>query len=109
MYKNFVEKEIIGLNHNLVKMLDQAVDIAQIPFIVTSGKRTPEEDIAVGGSGTGTHTKGLAVDLRCRTSRERFLMLKSLFAVGFPRIGIKRDHIHADIDVSRDVNVFWLE
>lgn len=109
MYKNFKEHEIHGLDHNLIIMLDQAVDIAKVPFIITSGKRTPEQDRNVGGSGNGSHTKGLAVDLRCKDSRSRFRILKGLIYVNFTRIGIEKDHIHADIDTNKDIDVAWLE
>lgn len=109
MFKYFKDSEIVGLDLGLVKMLDQARDLAGIPFIITSGRRSPAHDKELGGTGDGAHTKGLAVDLRCQDSRARFLILKALFSVGFVRIGDEVDHIHADIDVSRDLNVCWRE
>lgn len=109
MFKYFKDSEIIGLNVDLVQMLDQARDNAGIPFIITSGLRTAAQNEAAGGAPDSAHLRGLAVDLRCRNSRERFLILKSLLSVGFMRIGDEVDHIHADIDISRDVNVVWLK
>jgi len=106
-YKYFTAKEVIGLNENLVKMLDQARALAGIPFIITSGLRTPAESVKAGGTDTDAHTGGFAVDLRCRDSRSRFLILKALFAVGFTRIGDEIDHIHCDIDPDKDVQVVW--
>jgi hypothetical protein len=108
-FKYFKESEIIGLNLGLVKMLDQARDIAGIPFVITSGFRNAITKDGVTTRDEGAHSRGLAVDLRCRDSRSRFLILKGLFAVGFVRIGDEVDHIHADIDVSLDVNVVWLK
>ncbi len=107
MYKYFQDSEIVGLNAGLVKMLDQAREISGIPYIITSGFRTQNTENGITLPDTGVHSKGLAVDLRCRDSRSRFLILKGLFAVGFTRIGDEIDHIHADIDTSLDVNVVW--
>ena len=108
-YKYFKDSEVINLDVGLVKMLDQARELAGIPFIITSGFRTPGENAMAGGVKDSAHLKGIAVDLRCSSSRERFLILKGLFSVGFPRIGIYKNHIHADIDVIKDLNVCWLE
>ena len=109
MYKYFKDSEIKDLNGGLVMMLDQARGLAGIPFVITSGYRTAEHSIEVGGYADDPHTKGLAVDLRCRNSRERFLILKALFDVGFVRIGEEVDHIHCDIDTLKDTNVVFLK
>ena len=106
-YKYFKEKEVIGLKEELVKRLDSAREIAGIPFIITSGLRSPADSIKAGGFGTDAHTGGFAVDLRCRGSRERFLIIKGLIMSGFRRIGDEIDHIHADIDPDKDIDVIW--
>lgn len=107
MYKYFTEKEVVGLNERLVQMLDCARDFAGIPFVITSGLRSPAESVKAGGSETDAHVSGFAVDLRCRGSRERFLIIKALISVGFTRIGDEIDHIHADIDPEKDTKVIW--
>lgn len=107
MYKYFKKEEIVDLNSGLVEMLDKAREIAGIPFIITSGYRTIEENARVGGVTGSAHLKGLAVDLKCTNDRERFLIVKGLLYVGFVRIGVEKTHIHCDIDTSRSVNVIW--
>lgn len=109
MYKYFKDKEIVGLDTGLVKMLDQAREIAGIPFVITSGVRTTEQNTSAGGVNDSSHKKGLAADLRCHDSRTRFIMFKALLQVGFMRIGCDGKHIHVDIDSEKDVQVFWLE
>ncbi len=106
-YKYFKDSEIVGLDIGLVRMLDQARELAGIPFVITSGLRTVAQNEAAGGAPDSAHIRGLAVDLRCRNGRERFLILKALFAVGFVRIGDEVDHIHTDIDITKDLNVLW--
>lgn len=107
MFKYFKQKEIVGLDIGLVKMLDKAREIAGIPFVITSGLRTEKENRLAGGKPDSAHLLGFAVDLRCRNSRERFLIVKALIYVGFTRIGIEQDHIHTDIDISKDSDVIW--
>jgi hypothetical protein len=107
-YKYFKEDEIVGLKPELVKMLDEARDIAGIPFVITSGLRTSEKNESVGGVDNSSHTKGLGVDLRCNNSANRYTMVRSLMAVGFNRIGVYKAHIHADCDKTLPQNVIWV-
>jgi zinc D-Ala-D-Ala carboxypeptidase len=109
IFKYFKDSEIVGLDLGLVQMLDRARQYAEIPFIITSGYRSPEYEIGKGRSENGPHTTRKAVDLKCTNSRERFLILKALFYTGFLRIGDEKDHIHADICNNKDINVVWLE
>lgn len=108
-YKYFKNKEIAGLKPELVEKLDKARGIAGVPFIIESGFRTPEHNKEVGGVENSAHTKGLAVDLRCNNSVNRFKIVSALLNVGFKRIGIsyKRNFIHADIDTSLPQEVIW--
>src|SRR6056297_2398375 len=84
----------------LLELLDEAREHAGIPFVVTSGVRTPERNEAVGGTQSSAHTRGLAADLRAETSRERFLILEALILHGAQRIGVYPTHIHVDVDES---------
>lgn len=103
-YKYFTPKEVRGLHPELVTLLDTARGLAKTPFVITDGLRKKKAGYGVSNS---AHHKGLAVDLRCRSSRPRFLMLKALIAVGFRRIGIYDRHIHVDISKSKDRDVAW--
>lgn len=108
-YRNFTEKEVRGLVINFVMLLDDARDLAGVPFIITSGYRTAQQDAELGAQPNGAHTKGLAVDLRCRDSRTRYLIINALLKTGFRRIGDEKDHIHVDMDATKDQNVIWRE
>jgi hypothetical protein len=103
----FKDSEVVGLDKTLVSMLDVARGLAGIPFIITSGLRTIEENKKSGGVENSAHLKGLAVDLRCKNSTERFLIVKSLLKTGFKRIEIGLDHIHTDIDESKPQEVIF--
>lgn len=95
----FTEEETKGLQPELVAMLEKARGIAGIPFVITSGFRTIEKNESVGGVKDSSHTKGLAVDIRARNSREHFIITKALMDAGFDRISrMYPNHIHVDID-----------
>lgn len=109
MAKYFKESEIKGLDKRLVCMLDNAREIAQIPFLITSGLRTAEENKKVNGANDSAHLKGLAVDLLCITGQQRFKIVKSLLETGFKRIEICRLHIHTDIDDLKTQETIFLK
>lgn len=97
-----------GVSIELMSMLDNAREIANIPFVITSGLRSIAENTDVGGVSDSAHLAGLAVDLRCRSSQERFIMTYALLDAGFKRIELKPDHIHVDIDKTKEQGIMWL-
>lgn len=110
MYKHFNEKEdpkMIGVSTELMQMLDDAREIAEIPFIITSGLRTPEHNTEVGGVADSAHLKGLAVDLATNSYHTTYRIVLGLLLAGFKRIEITKDHIHADIDKTKAQEVIF--
>lgn len=87
------------MDSNLLLMLDHARHIAGIPFRVTSSFRSGD---------LGAHGRGLAVDIACRESHDRFRMVKALFLAGFNRIGVYEGHIHVDVDPKKYRGVLWI-
>jgi zinc D-Ala-D-Ala carboxypeptidase len=104
----FSDKEIEGLDQELIAKLDMARHFAKTPFIITSGLRTVSENADLGGVSDSAHLFGKAVDLACSDSHTRFLMLKGLLAAGFTRIEIAPLHIHVDTDESKVMEVIFL-
>ncbi len=94
----FRKGDKVMLSSELVHMLETAERLAGFEFEITSGFRE--------GDGK-SHGKRLAVDIACRGSRIRFLLLRSLFRVGFRRIGIYASHVHTDVNLTRDDQVTW--
>jgi len=74
----------------------------------TSGYRCPEYNKAVGGKSDSSHLKGLAADIRAQTSSERFAIVNGLVKAGFVRIGMGRDFIHVDMDMSKPQHLMWV-
>lgn len=107
-YKWFKMTESTGNGHTfaelhpkLREMLDKMRDVAGVSFVITSGMRTPGENVVVGGKPNSAHLRGLAVDLLCVDNFKRTDMLYGISQVRetYPCfVEIARKHIHIDID-----------
>lgn len=113
---HFTDSEVRGLKDEFVAKLDKARGLAGIPFTITSGFRTPETNQSiVGAVPDSSHLKGLAVDLRCRSSTEAALIVDSAKAAGIDRRGIYVDsywnprHIHVDVDPEKVSPVIFVK
>jgi uncharacterized protein YcbK (DUF882 family) len=120
MWENFPPNEIVCkcLDDCVMKdatmmdtgVLDDIQIIRQIlnrPVVITSALRCAEYNKAIGGKPDSAHVKGLALDIYCPTSRERFELYDRLRPL-FNRIGIGKDFIHVDADESKSQNVMWV-
>ena len=77
------------------------------PIKITSACRCEIWNEKVGGKKNSAHTKSHALDLECRSSRDRLKLLSALFKE-FNRIGVSSDgFIHVDIDPDKAPNVCW--
>tara|TARA_R110000796_G_scaffold31086_4_gene82680 strand:- start:127 stop:450 length:324 start_codon:yes stop_codon:yes gene_type:complete len=101
-FKNIEE----NMNESFLNKLDEAREYAGIPFIINSAYRSPGHPLSIKNP-TSSHIKGLAVDISAKDSRERFIILDALIAVGFSRIGIADTFIHVDMDFDKSQNVVW--
>lgn len=114
MLKYFTEKEVAGLNVEFVQTLEKAREISGVPFVITSGYRVPRHNEAIGGAKDSAHTRGLAVDLRSRSSASHFAIVRGAILAGITRIGVYHDqegkpsHCHLDIDDQLPQNVLWI-
>ena len=97
---------LLNVHWQLVTALDMARDRVGVPMVITSASRCPEHNARVGGMPDSAHLAGLAVDIACTDSWYRFRLTDILLAL-FPRIGIAKDFIHADMDPSKPQDVLW--
>ena len=95
-YKHFKEKEIIGLATYFVINLNFARERANVPFIITSSKRTEEENKKVGGIKNSKHLTGEAVDLRILNGTQTARMIEALLSIPLFEVIIEDDHIHVE-------------
>lgn len=95
------------MQQHTMDKLDFAREIAGIPFVLNSAYRSQAWEKAKGRTGTGAHTAGCAVDIRCNSSADRYKIISALLEVGFTRIGIGKTYIHVDDDSTKPQQVIW--
>ncbi len=96
------------MSEELLSMLDIARKKFGKPIKINSGYRTAAHNKKVGGKPSSSHLKGLAADISCVNSMDRFKLYDILRAVGFQRIGVGKTFIHVDVDFDKDQDVFWV-
>jgi uncharacterized protein YcbK (DUF882 family) len=116
MAKYFNESEFLkcnprcsmkDMNVEFMDLLDRLREIANIPIVLNCAYRNREYDLKKGRSGNSAHCKGLAVDIRCYDSTNRYKIIKAAIELGITRIGIGNGFIHIDNDETLPQNVIW--
>ena len=108
-FKHFKKEEFdckcgCGLNnmeYSLIERLDNARDLAGIPFKINCGCRCEKHNKEVGGIEKSSHLSGLAVDISAKTDLERYKIVCALYLVGFGRILLYDTFIHVDMDYTK--------
>lgn len=77
------------------------------PLYFTSSFRTPRQNQVCGGSPTSSHLKGLAFDIKCTTSSDRYQLIKAINCLDIGRYGVYKNFIHIDFDDDKVQNVTW--
>lgn len=93
--------KIAGVNHIAIRLLQRARTALKFPMVVTSGLRNPEHNSDVGGVENSSHLTGLALDVFAYPERQR-LIIAELKKFGVTRFGKYFDHLHFDIDLSKE-------
>lgn len=120
----FTVKELHGLKDDFIQKLvaarQKTIELDPekrgIPFRISSGYRTPDENKSIiGGIPNSAHLKGLAVDLRVYSSREAKVIVEAAFLAGITRVGYYVDiydqpiHLHLDIDPEKVSDVLFVQ
>jgi uncharacterized protein YcbK (DUF882 family) len=96
-----------NMHEEILHMLDAVRKKYGKPIKINSGYRTVDRNKKIGGVKNSSHLKGLAVDISCKESKDRFTLLNLLIEVGFRIIGIAKSFIHVDIDKNKSQDVAW--
>lgn len=108
----FDSKDLPGsgkfMKASTLRKLDLAREIAEVPFVIHSGYRTPAHNARVGGVPNSSHIKGHAVDIAASDSMVRMRVVMACLRAGFPRIGIYATFIHVDDDPTLPQGAMWV-
>lgn len=120
----FKPEEVEGLNEEFIAKLDMAtaktaeisLEKRRVPFVISSGFRTPEKNQSViGAVADSSHLTGLAVDLLVNNSHDVWVMVAALREAGIHRVGVYLDqffnpvHIHCDVDPDKVAQVLFIK
>lgn len=105
----------VNMHPEFLDRIDEVREVFGKPMVINSGYRTIYKNQEVGGKSRSSHLDGLAVDVRCTNSRDRFELMEAFLEVGFTRLGIADTFIHADLADQiegqygglKDPNVIW--
>lgn len=75
---------------------------------INSAYRCPKHNRAVGGKAQSAHLDGLAIDVRCEASIERYELLRAAIECGAEGIGIYPQFIHIDFKKRAIGRPVWL-
>ena len=110
-YEEFDSPDIQGsgqmMSKEMLSKLDMIREEYGKPIHINSGFRTPQHNQDVGGTEKSSHLKGLAADIDCRKSKDRFELIDIFLDLGVNRIGIADTFIHIDVDPDKSPNVIW--
>lgn len=78
-------------------------------LLVNSGARCAKHNKEVGGVPNSAHVNGMAFDVHYDNSKECYAIVKHLYKMGVPRIGINfnKNFVHFDIDASLPQGVLF--
>lgn len=120
-YNYFTDEEVTGLDRELCAKLDAARDKAGVPFVITCGLRTPQQNACLHGAvADSAHLSGLAVDLATGDDHTKNRIMYGLAMAGLAdRVGeyfavdpanpnrLIPHHIHVDCDPTKPQQVTW--
>ena len=84
-----------AMDEEFIKGLDNLRQICNFPFIVTSGFRSVTHSEEVKKSKGGTHTMGIAADIRVSGGAQRMAIVKHASSLGMS-VGVAKTFVHVD-------------
>lgn len=95
------------MEQEFLEQLDSLRLACGFAFLITSGYRHPlEHPIEAAKVVPGTHSQGIAADIRITSSVQRHCCVKEAMRLGFTGIGVAKDFVH--VDTRGTTPVMWL-
>ena len=83
--------------------LDKLREFCGFPLFINSGYRSPEHSIEKAKEKPGTHSLGIAADIKADTAVMRQTIYLNAYFLGFRGIGVYPNHVHIDMRSTRPV------
>lgn len=83
------------MDSEFIELVSRARELAGVPFVVSSAYRPKWYELKKGRSGSSFHVFGRALDVICRDSKNRAIIVKACLACGLT-CGVHKDFIHID-------------
>lgn len=94
------------IKDRFITRLDELRELCGFPFVITSGYRSPEHpEEASKPNGPGTHSKGIAADIKVTNGVERRIIIDAALEMEFHGIGVAKGFVH--VDDRTDTPVIW--
>lgn len=91
------------INPEFVKKLDELREACGFPFVINSGYRSPKHSIEAKKTRPGTHSQGIAADIKVNGGAQRHKIIKAAMIMGFNGIGVAKTFVHVDTRDSEPV------
>ena len=101
-------RDKLDIDFFLISSLTRLEHFIGKPLVFTSGLRCEECNKLVGGRPNSAHLRGFAVDCFSEDSERRYDILSNAMIIGFKRVGIGKNFLHLDTDISLPQEVMWL-
>lgn len=79
-----------------LEKLDQLRHECGFPFVITSGYRSATHPQEVKKDKPGTHSQGIAADIKITNGSARYTIIERALELGFTGIGIADTFVHVD-------------
>jgi len=90
---------------DFLEKLDELRERCGFPFTITSGYRDPTHHLEAKKEKPGTHSQGIAADIKAVSGDQRYIILENAFNMGFGGIGVAKTFIH--VDTRQSLPVVW--
>ena len=85
-----------NMSVDFIMDLDELRERCGFPFIITSGYRSVKHSREAHKPSGGTHTKGIAADIKVSGGAQRYKVIQEALMMGFTGIGVANTFIHVD-------------
>jgi uncharacterized protein YcbK (DUF882 family) len=94
------------MQEEFIYALDRLREECGFAFTITSGYRSPTHSIEAKKAVPGTHSQGIAADIKVTGGAQRFKIVEQAHRLGFGGIGVAKTFVH--VDIRSTTPVLWV-